>query len=347
MKTDSFPKADAARSDDTSAPDASSNETPGSSIWLYNGHGEDAPVEIDRSHYPDLDDKELLWADVDLECLDEFDRLWEHLGITEHIEHLTASLDGSKLVQHDDLIELTVDVVRNDPDIALMPMRCLVSRNWIVTVHDGELDLIDEFNKPFHGETGLGELDGPAFLSILLDWQVSGYFRAIETLQAAVDSLDEELLGPSPNERGLLERLQAMRRQLRRLRHALGPQREVLGLLSNPESEALTGSDVSPDYQRLADQVERALEGIDTTREMIVGSFDIFMTRTAQTTNDIMKHLTIVSVLLLPAAVMAGVMGMNFKVPLFEYEWMFWGTLGLMAVTAVITLFFAKRKDWI
>jgi Mg2+ and Co2+ transporter CorA len=89
------------------------------------------------------------------------------------------------------------------------------------------------------------------------------------------------------------------------------------------------------------------MEGIDTTREMIVGSFDIFMTRTAQTTNDIMKHLTIVSVLLLPAAVMAGIMGMNFKVPLFDFPWMFWVTLGLMAVLAVITLFFAKRKDWI
>ncbi|HEX2152490.1 MAG TPA: CorA family divalent cation transporter [Acidimicrobiia bacterium] len=56
----------------------------------------------------------------------------------------------------------------------------------------------------------------------------------------------------------------------------------------------------STNYQRLAERLERALDAVDTTREMVVGSFDIFMTRTAQETNDIMKRLTIISVLLLP-----------------------------------------------
>ena len=53
----------------------------------------------------------------------------------------------------------------------------------MVTVHQGELDLVDGFNKPFHGETRLGDLDGPTFLSLVLDWQLSG-FKTIEGLQA-------------------------------------------------------------------------------------------------------------------------------------------------------------------
>ncbi len=46
-------------------------------------------------------------------------------------------------------------------------------------------------------------------------------------------------------------------------------------------------------------------------RELLLGSFDVYMTRTTQRTNEIVKTLTIVSIVLLPAGVIAGVMGMN------------------------------------
>ena len=80
---------------------------------------------------------------------------------------------------------------------------------------------------------------------------------------------------------------------------------------------------------------------------MIVGSFDIFMTQTASATNEIMKRLTLVSVLLLPAAALAGIMGMNFKVPIFELSWMFGVTLATMALLAGITILVAKSRRWI
>src|SRR5690606_35800336 len=102
--------------------------------------------------------------------------------------------------------------------------------------------------------------------------------------------LDEELLGDSPDETGLLHRLQGLRARVRQLRQALAPQRDLLGVLSHPETDQLIGAEVAADFDRLATQVHQALEALDTTREMIVGTFDIFMTRTAQSTNDIMKR---------------------------------------------------------
>ncbi|HWL49876.1 MAG TPA: CorA family divalent cation transporter, partial [Acidimicrobiia bacterium] len=195
--------------------------------------------------------------------------------------------------------------------------------------------------------TRLGDLDGPAFLSLVLDWQISGYFKIIEGVQGDIDHLDEDLLSKSPDEGSLLERLQDFRRRVRTLRNTLSAHREVLGLLSHPRSDAVVGAEATGDYERLEERLQQAIEAVDTTREMIVGSFDIFMTRTAQTTNDIMKRLTIVSVLLLPAAAIAGIMGMNFKVGIFEQPWMFWVTIGLMVAIAGITLFVARRRNWL
>ncbi|MGH8870780.1 MAG: CorA family divalent cation transporter [Acidimicrobiia bacterium] len=286
----------------------------------------------------------MLWADVDIESIDGLDKLWHELDIVDLVAGLAETGERPGLVQHDGLLQINVTAL--DPGFEPMALHCLVGENWVVTLHAGTLDLVDEFNKPFNGETRLGELDGPAFLSVVLDWQVSGYFKVIEKLQSDIDHLDEELLQQFPDEVGLLHRLQGLRRRVRELWYTLGSHREVFDLLSHPESKTVLGSETAPNYQRLSERLQQAMDAVDTTRDMIVGSFDIFMTRTAQATNDIMKRLTTISLLLLPAVVIAGIMGMNFKVGIFERPWMFWVTLGLMATLATLTLLVAKRQKW-
>jgi Mg2+ and Co2+ transporter CorA len=69
--------------------------------------------------------------------------------------------------------------------------------------------------------------------------------------------------------------------------------------------------------------------------------------RTEQRTNEIMKVLTLASVLLLPGALIAGVMGMNFKVGFFEHAVYFWVVVGLIAVVAAATLAVARARRWI
>jgi magnesium transporter len=322
-------------------------DEPGSRVWLYRGDGEDAPIQIEASP-PELGRKDLLWADVDMECAGDLSPLWEKLDIEELVSRIDLGT-GPALIHQNGVLQLAVTALRAgpDPNPTPMPLHCLVGPNWVVTLHKGELDLVDEFNKPFHGETRLGDLNGPTFLSLVLDWQISGYFGVIESLQAEIDQLDEELLTKSPDESDLLDRLQALRIRVRKLRNTLNSHREVLGLLSHPRSDALIGAEAAEDYKRLEDRLQQAIDTVDTTREMIVGSFDIFMTRTAQTTNDIMKRLTIVSVLLLPAAALAGIMGMNFKVEFFEWPWMFWVTITLMLAVAGVTLVVAKWRRWL
>jgi len=60
-----------------------------------------------------------------------------------------------------------------------------------------------------------------------------------------------------------------------------------------------------------------------------------------------MKVLTLTSVILLPGALLAGVIGMNFKVGLFTHTWLFWVVLGLIIAIASLTLGVARRRRWI
>ena len=71
------------------------------------------------------------------------------------------------------------------------------------------------------------------------------------------------------------------------------------------------------------------------------------MTRVAQRTNDVMRLLTWVSVLLLPAVVIAGVMGMNFKVGFFDNPGYFFVVIGVMVALAAGTLVVARWRGWL
>ena len=60
-----------------------------------------------------------------------------------------------------------------------------------------------------------------------------------------------------------------------------------------------------------------------------------------------MKVLTLASVILLPGALIAGVMGMNFKVGLFDNPSLFWVVVAAIAAIAPVAIVLAKRWDWI
>lgn len=59
------------------------------------------------------------------------------------------------------------------------------------------------------------------------------------------------------------------------------------------------------------------------------------------------KLVTLASVLFLPAALIAGVMGMNFRVGIFETAWYFWAPIAVIASVAASTLVVARVRRWI
>ena len=60
-----------------------------------------------------------------------------------------------------------------------------------------------------------------------------------------------------------------------------------------------------------------------------------------------MKVLTLASVILLPGALIAGVMGMNFKVGVFGTAWLFYVVVAVIVLIAPVTVWFARRRQWI
>jgi Mg2+ and Co2+ transporter CorA len=87
-----------------------------------------------------------------------------------------------------------------------------------------------------------------------------------------------------------------------------------------------------------------AVEGL---RDGLLGTFDIYMGRVSQRANDVMRILTLLSAVLLPAVVLAGIMGMNFKLVFFDEPSNFFLVIGTMILASAAIIVVARWRSWI
>jgi magnesium transporter len=338
-----MPTDDAVRTAATRRRDAPDPQQPGVGAFLYRGEGEDREVEPDGVSVDDLADDDLLWVDVDSSSD----------GAVEQAARL-VSLDADELRpgaearpslrDSGDSFVLGVVPLRTDQDPSGSEVLvCAVGRNWLVTVHDRGVGSLHEFGEHLGGDSARGRLDAPSFLAQLLEWVLNAYFDHLDELQREIDDLEIGILRRRQGG-AAVERLVELRHDVGELRRRLSPHRQVLAMLAHPAFDVLSSSSAAEEFHVLVDRLETALQTADTTREMIVEAFDVFMTQTAQRTNDIMRVLTMVSVALLPATLIAGVFGMNMLPKYLLHTWVYWAALVLMVVVSGLLVLVVQAR---
>lgn len=306
-------------------------------------------VGLDEGVVRRLDDHQLLWVDL----VADPERQPETLRSLDELLALDGALaDRAEETQTSvRFARSTVSVVvqgLSDPDDAAVrsvPLLLVAAPNRVVSMHRESVRHLSEPIAVVAADPRFGRLNAGTFLGLLLDGMLDGYFHEVERIERAIDGIDARAL-QSDRSDPLLADLVAVRQRTAVLRRALAPQREVFAALLRPvEDEGL--SPIGWPWPGLPDRLERALDATENAREQLLGSFDLVMTRVGQRTNDVMRVLTVISAVLLPSVVVAGVMGMNFKAPLFDDPGNFQLVIGLMAAMAVVILVVARLRHWI
>ena len=187
-----------------------------------------------------------------------------------------------------------------------------------MTAHDEPIPVLEEFAERVSGSGDTGSLDGPGFLAALLEWVLGSYSAAFERIEQRLEEFDIQAMRGDGDAERTSSAWSRCGKQVGKLRRALAAHRSALVSLTHPELEALGDHASGERFQSLLRRFESTVQEARDAREAIVGSFDVLIARGGHRTNEIMKVLTLTSVILLPGALIAGVMGMNFKVGLFD-----------------------------
>ena len=312
---------------------------------LSSADGSDRAVDL-RAEMPDrIRDDELFWVDLTGDDVSELEIVRTALALDGDVaEALDRELGGQPdAAVHTDAVELRL-LWFDDDDEEPTPLQVLAGSGWVVTHHPGPLKGLEQQREKISDQREIGLLRPVEFVVAILGWHLDGFYRTAAALEREVDRLDAMALG---TDRDLLGRLVAMRQRIARARRVAAAHAGVYAEIARPDF--LPGLEEADNalLAQLTERLERATTAISNVREMLIGTFDVHMTRTAQRTNDIMRVLTWTSVILLPAVVVAGIMGMNFEVGIFDRPELFWVVIGFMVVMATTTLVVARWRHWL
>ena len=313
---------------------------------LFDAKGDDHEVDLRRDPSPRIDRNRLLWIDLDNRDPEDLGRAASAVGLeAAGLLRLSRTDHRARLLRLSERVVLTIGAVEpDDPEARRHELDIVVGENHVITVHDGPLQAVEHFRREIDQEDQLGRLDAAAVTAGLIDSVFTAYFRQIEAIERDIDALDELAVRARP-ERGFLTTVLTLRRRIATLRRALAPNREALLPLERPDFELR--ADLGATWPGINQRLERAIDGVENARELLVGSFDLYLGRASQRTNDVMKVLTLISAIALPGIVLAGIMGMNFQVPLFDEPANFFVVVGAMVVLAIGILGVARWRAWI
>lgn len=318
---------------------------PGTYALLFDADGNDHAVDPDDVPLDTLTQRQLLWIDHQGHGVRE---LLQRLGLGAAVPALDDDWERPSLRNFGDWFLVHVVAIAPGEHLACAAQSLLVisGQNFVVTLHREPLEFLAQLRDRERAETRIGVLGAESFTASLLDWQMGTYFDAVAELEADVDQLEVRLLA-DPRPRDYVSDLAALRRAASRLRRMLAPHRRVYGAMARPDFRPDAGPEVQAQFRALIDRFERSLDTVETARELVIGSFELFATHAAQRTNDIMRALTFVTVLLGTLAVVAGVLGMNFEAPLFRTGARgFTVTIVLMAALVLAALGLARWRRW-
>lgn len=178
------------------------------------------------------------------------------------------------------------------------------SCNVVATVHARPVAFVDTLLENDAEHLRVGALQAGSFAASLLDRMLTGYLDARDLFESAVDRIELQVLRhPRPAH---LSELQQLRRHASRLRRHLAGQRDMFDALGRPDFGSGQSGEQVRHWQALSARYDRTMAAAESARELVNGSFDVYTSRVAEGTNETMRVLTVVTVVLGTLAVVGG-----------------------------------------
>jgi Mg2+ and Co2+ transporter CorA len=320
---------------------------------LYSADSPDRELEqITELDVGVLTDRQLLWIDLESATAEERDSVARLIGCEAQLLELDPHHERRpRLANYGHLFRMTaVAVGLADAREKARPrwMALLAGSNFVVSVHNGDIDFVQELRDREKGDTLIGALSAESFVASLLGWMLDSYFQSLEGIVREIDSFEVAVLGKRrlDSTHRLLDTLIHARRRVAEVRRLLISHRNVFYGLARPDFMATETPEARPHFIELNSRLERAEDDVEHTRELVVGAFELLSMRAAQRTNDTMQVLTFVTVLLGSLALVAGLMGMNFELPFFHDPRGFWIVSGAMLTACLLALVLGKWRKW-
>jgi magnesium transporter len=297
-----------------------------------------------------LDRDEFFWLDLTDPDKHQIHELGELFGFHPlALEDAFHFSQRPKLDQYEGYVFLVFYGAREQPigeQDLLQEVQMFVSGKYLITLHRGAVPVLDEQRARLLGVV----LHSEQFLLYrVFDALTDSFFGPLAGLDDEIDELEAAVLATPTDAQ--LQRLFALKRALVAMRKVVTPQRDLFAR-SIDQLADLPGLELSErDYFRdVYDHLIRISDLIDSYRDLLSGTTDLYLSTVSNRQNEVMKQLAIVGTIFLPLSFITGFFGMNFTWLVnkgIASTWSFFVLgVGSMLLTCVALMRFFRRRGW-
>lgn len=293
-----------------------------------------------------------LWVDVDSTHMHQHALLekvfqFHHLSIEDTLSPGTRV----KLEEYDRYVFVVMAGIRFDEgtpdpfDLETFNTYFFLGKNYLVTVHAVPSPGCQAIRDRLMRNPELLARGAEMTMHNVIDQSVDAYFPLLEQINDLVDGLEEKLFDEFAEK--LIHEIFKAKRSVFMFRRHIGPLRDVLNVLTNRPC-AYIRPETQIYYRDVYDHAIRIVESLDTTRDLLAGVLETYLSQTSNRMNRVMKQLSVVSTIALPLIVLGGIYGMNFgHLPFATSPYGFYGMLAFMGVVSGVMLWWLRTNKWL
>ncbi len=222
----------------------------------------------------------------------------------------------------------------------------VLGADFVLTFQERPTGTFDPLRERLRGDKGQIRKLGADYLAYsLLDTLVDRYFTILEQLTERTEAIEDQLLQKSTPV--LLKEIHEIKRETLVMRRAVWPLREVINTLTRADQRFFKPS-TQPYLRDVYDHTVHVIESLEGIRDLIAGMLDIYLSSISNRVNMEVRILTVITTLFMPAALIAGIFGMNFRhMPLLEDNEGFLIALSMMGTIALAMGAMFWRRRWL
>ena len=276
--------------------------------------------------------------------------LGEHFNLHPLIlEDIVNTEQRPKMDDFEDYVFMVMKMVYPDMEthtIQYEQISFIIGEKYVICLQEVEKDIFNPVRERIKKGKGRIRKRGSDYLAYaLVDMVVDHYFRVLEEIGEEIEVLQNDVLEkPEPH---FLKVIHTLKKEILFLRKSIWPMREIINTLIRGESSLIKDETVIF-LRDVYDHTIQVIDTIETFRDILSGTLDIYLSNVSNKMNEVMKVLTIIATIFIPMTFIAGIYGMNFKyMPELSWRWSYPLLWMVLVALFVVMVFWFRRKKWL
>lgn len=290
-------------------------------------------------------DKSITWVNTyGLGYMEEFRKMVLDNELDDFLLRLLLNQNfGNKVIELEEQLFIAARIIKTeDQSLESEQMFFVVAKDFVWCIQEKWGDHFDWIRARIFDNKGIiRKKKADYLLFFILETLISNYKEKYEEMVLMENMLDRATkMEPTPEFMFEVEQKKAMIQHFRKASHGL---RDIVTRLERVQVKGFH----TKYFSELREQINGLANDVDSDTQELESQINLFFSIQGHRLNEVMKTLTIFSVIFIPLTFLAGIYGMNFEnIPELKWPHGYFILLGLMLVVTLISILIFKRKKW-